>query len=466
LTPTPNSRVVRTATRVAVLAVLASLTPMYFDRWHRGMVVVGAVTAVAVALAGRLTAAPPRARWRSWVHFVALALPAIVLLRGVEATILHLGWSMLLVVAFARGTRWPRVLAINVVLGISLFSIYEYSIRARDLGRRTAEMGWNLAPPAPGDPWVEWRNSEWMSWRDDTDSITRSWRLPSSSPAREARVVAESVTRRPDGRLELSDYGGFFIRVVEGRRVTTSGVSSAPITVHVFGGSAIACLEVLDHETIPSLVAANLNQDDRRYRVVNHGIPGARAIHQLAAVRALPALGKSDVVVFYDGGNDAWETVESLVEEQQSASLRRFVQRGLELVERRSRAMFVAFLSDRVMWSAEDQLDDEIGSSLARTWRRPVEVARSHVERQGARFIHVLQPNLFTYDNAGAIGSSGSRIARVFRQMRSGLSGRGDYDFTEIFDGSSASPYLDWVHLTAAGNRIVAEEIADVITDR
>jgi lysophospholipase L1-like esterase len=274
------------------------------------------------------------------------------------------------------------------------------------------------------------------------------------------------VTRRPDGRLELSDYGGFFIRVVGGRRVTTSGVSLAPITVHIFGGSTVAGLDVLDHETIPSLVAANLNHDDRRYRVVNHGIPGARTVHQLAAVRALPALGKSDIVVFYDGGNDAWETVESFVAEQRSASPRRFVQRGLELVERRSRAMFVAFLSDRVMWSAEDHLDDEIDASLAHTWRSAVEVARSHVERQGATFIHVLQPNLFTYANAGPIGSSGSQIARVFQQMRSGLSGRGDYDFTEIFDGSSVSPYLDWVHLTAAGNHVVAEKIADVITDR
>jgi hypothetical protein len=440
-TPTPGSRVVR----VAALAVLASLTPMYFDRWHRGMVVVGAVTAVAVLLADRLTAATTRARWQSLVLFVAIATPAIALLRGVEATILHLGWSTLLVRAFAGGTRWPRVLAINVVLGVSLLSIYEYAVREIDKGRRPPG-AWNVAELVT-QPY-------YRAWNERADAISRG-RL---STDREAEIASLGITRDGD-LLTMVNFVGRFVTVRDGRRITVGAPQSPSGRVFVFGGSSIFCSEVPNDLTIPSLLQAELNRMGRDLEVLNLGVPGARVVHQLARLRTLD-LGPTDTVVFYDGGNDAWQVYEQIRDAHALRSPRRQVRRGLELIERRSRVMFNAFLSDRLMYIDRESIVSQARRRITESWRNPVEEAREIVDDAGARFVHVLQPNLFTYSRSSARGPMGDDIAAVYRALQDSTTASGDVDLTSIFDDSASSPYLDWVHVEDDGNRRIASALA------
>jgi len=434
---------------------------MYFDRWYRGMATVGVLTAGATLVALRATSAPRRNRWRTPAVCAAVAVPAIAVLRGVEATVVHLAWSVLLALAFARGRSWPRVLAVNLVLAASLFSIYECSTRARDVGRRTAEMGWNLAPPAPGDPWLEWRNSEWMSWRDDADAISRAWRVPVRSPLAEGVMVSRGIAAELDERLVMQDHAGFFIRVSDGRRVTVGAASNSAGVLSMFGGSTVACLEVLDHLTIPSLLQRELRLSGQSIRVRNYGVPGARVVHQVALLRATEDVGPGDVIVFFDGNNDALHIKESAERNPaQFSVVERTALSGLRALERRSRVFFNAFLSSRLLEWRMGTVSDEGLAREAQAYAAAVQEARSFAEARGARFLHVMQPSLFTYRDPGNVGRLGTEISRIRRALLGALSPGLDVDAASAMDGLEGSPYLDWMHVTSAGNGAVAQLIA------
>jgi lysophospholipase L1-like esterase len=431
-----------------VLGVLAALTPMYFDRWYRGMIVVGVATAIATALADVAAARPTLARGRLPVRWLAFALPAVTYLHGAEATVVHGAWSAIVVLASSRGTRWPRVLAVNVVLGASLFSIYEYAVREIDKGRRPPG-AWNVAELI-SQPY-------YIAWNERSDAISRA-RL---STDRESAIASTGITREGD-LLTLADYPGRFITVRDGRRVTVGVPPRAGGRVLVFGGSTIFCAEVPNDLTVPSLLQAELRERGKSYEVLNFGVPGARAVHQLARLRTVQ-LRPTDVVVFYDGGNDAWQIYEQIRDEHAAATPRRQIRRALELVERRSRVLFNAFLSDRLMYIDRDSIVRRSRDRVTEAWSTPVEEARREVESAGARFLHVLQPHLFTYARSSARGPMGEDIAAVYRALQSAVVGTEDVDATGVFDASTTSPYLDWVHLEDDGNRVIAATLADVI---
>ncbi len=96
-------------------------------------------------------------------------------------------------------------------------------------------------------------------------------------------------------------------RTWDGGAPRVTGVNVRVHRVFVFGGSPIFGVEARDDYTIPSLLAKDLNQADiGNVQVIDYGQPGYVSTQELISfLLALRADQRPDLVVFYDGFNDA-----------------------------------------------------------------------------------------------------------------------------------------------------------------
>jgi len=403
---------------------------MYFDRWHRGMLTSFVLTLAAVSLVYWLDNKKIFTRFSLGFYFLALFLPTTFLLWGKQATFLQFVWSGLLMLVFTSRMRWYRIVAINVVITVVLFSIYEYAIRDMDVSRRPPG-NWTLAPDG------------------------------SRSANAESLACEYEVTNDGD-LLSMTDCRGESVNVRDGRRVTVGSPPNPTGRILMFGGSTLFCGEVADEFTISSLLQKSINDRGLNYEVLNFGIPGARSIHQLERLKTID-LKPSDIIIFYDGGNDAWKIYKDIRNTHASKTPRRQAKKLLETIEERSKVLFNAFLSDRLMYIGRNSIISESKKQVGDSWLAPIDVARNLADAKGAKFFHILQPNLFTYAHSGPRGSMGDDVAAVYTAFQDEIYKRKEADFTKIFDESKVSPYLDWIHIIADGNRTVAMAFAKII---
>jgi len=262
--------------------------------------------------------------------------------------------------------------------------------------------------------------------------------------------------------LSMTDCRGESINVRDGRRVTVGSPPNPTGRILMFGGSTLFCGEVADEFTISSLLQKSINDRSLNYEVLNFGVPGARSIHQLEKLKTID-LKPSDIIIFYDGGNDAIKIYNNIRDSHASETPRRQAKKLLETIEERSKVLFNAFLSDRLMYIGRDSIISESKKQVGDSWLTPIDVARNLADAKGAKFFHILQPNLFTYAHSGPRGSMGDDMAAVYTAFQDEIRERKEADFTKIFDESKVSPYLDWMHIVADGNRTVAMALAKII---
>ncbi|MFM8954922.1 MAG: SGNH/GDSL hydrolase family protein [Actinomycetota bacterium] len=410
---------------LVVLPLLASVTPMYFDRWHRGMLTSFVLTLVAVSLVYWLDSKKIFTRFSLGFFFLAICLPTTFLLWGKQAALLQFVWSGVLMLVFTSRMRWYRIVAINVVITVVLFSIYEYAIREMEVSRR---------PPG-------------------------NWTL---APLMRKILECEYEVLSDGDLLSMTDCRGESINVRDGRRVTVGSPPNPTGRILMFGGSTLFCGEVADEFTISSLLQKSINDRSLNYEVLNFGVPGARSIHQLEKLKTID-LKPSDIIIFYDGGNDAIKIYNNIRDSHASKTPRRQAKKLLETIEQRSKVFFNAFLSDRLMYIDQNSIISESKEQVGDSWLAPIDVARNLAKTKGAKFFHVLQPNLFTYAHSGPRGSMGNDMAAVYTAFRDEVRVRKEADFTKIFDDSKVSPYLNWMHIVADGNRTVAMAFAKII---
>jgi len=415
---------------LVLLPIFASITPMYFDRWHRGIVTAFVPTLIAVSIVYWLESQKIFPRLSPVFYFLATLMPTTFLLWGKQAAFFQFVWSGVLVLVFTGQMRWYRIIAINVAIAVILFSVYEYAIREVDVGRRPPG-NWTLAPE-------------------------------NSRTANAESLACEYEVTNDEDLVSITDCKGESLNVRDGRRVTVGGPPNPVGRILMFGGSTIFGLYDADEFTIPSLLQASVNSRGLNYEVLNFGVPGIRAIHQLAKLQTID-LKPSDIVVFYDGGNDVWKIYEDVRNSHAARTPRRQVRELLETIEARSKVLFNAFLSDRLMYIDRDSVVSESREQIGNVWLAPVDAAQSLTRAKGARFFHVLQPILFTSAHSGARGSMGDDIAAVYTAFQDEVFRRKEFDFTGIFDSSEVSPYLTWIHLVSSGNQAVAIELARII---
>lgn len=321
------------------------------------------------------------------------------------------------------------------------------------------------------------------------------------SPYFSKRFVEEEEFRntsfymRPGSPLILiRDAQGPFINNVGGHRVTTDAPETSEHRVFVFGGSTIYSGEVPDPFTIPSYLQRQLNAAlPGRYRVVNCGVSSVNVSQQLAWLQ-LVTLAPGDVVVFYDGINDLTQGVFYRSPRGTLGTTQQVAYAELNLIQRlalkaaatpylrRSYLLDYAFLpfayGNKPLHIEDVAQREALFQHSADVYGDGLRAAHALAAERGARFVHFLQPNLFT----GPLRTSYERqLAANVRVVFAGYStvfGEGQAYLRRAADAlrqegiasvdlsRSFTPlppdedvFLDAMHVTEVANRLIAAEI-------
>jgi hypothetical protein len=321
------------------------------------------------------------------------------------------------------------------------------------------------------------------------------------SPAflRESMGAVRSLTVPRGRNYSLpGDVRGKFFNVKDGRRRTTDQPAHASRRILVFGASTVFCQESPDHLTLPSCLQREINRrSPESCRVENHSSVTMIALQQTARLRDTP-IGRNDIVIFYDGFNDVFHPVyagkvKSRLPGEPPVKHDAGV-RKLSWLEKTTYPVWLRFHD---------------GSPFSRLMLRPYEgyamIRRPEAEwmkanlkiagpqfeatlrdaaaissRHGARFVHVLQPNLFTIQHMSAYEKRVAKSELVvlpgldqavrivyprYREIINRLNGEGMLSFDLSLALEDRSPgtdyYLDFCHVNHAANQRLAELIAE-----
>ena len=287
------------------------------------------------------------------------------------------------------------------------------------------------------------------------------------------------------------------------------------LQVWMFGGSTLWGEGAPDAQTIPSNLAELLNKSlNVHARVKNYGERGFVSTQEVVyLLRQLQTKPPPDVVVFYDGVNDAatasnWPEVPGVhvsldrirtrfeggfVDEEQrrgfvrSLGLYRAARIVLDRIDARSysdvRLSTDPPTADELSPRYLDEADfDFLGDLALRIWMKN----HSYVEALGDKFgfipIFVLHPSMWTegkplHDSELAILAEEFRSrgmthimatrAKLAELLDDRLEGSRDldgiYNLADAFQGISDPLYIDYVHVTGRGNAIVAEKLLDIV---
>ena len=350
-----------------------------------------------------------------------------------------------------------------VLVVVSLEASFGGILRLRE--RRSLE----TLPGRAADPEMPWAADYWREWRT-------ACRLP------------DRMRYTGDGVWHLEPFAGRAINIgADGlRRTSNTACGDGALRIAMFGGSMLWGHGVPDDLTIPSLLAARYRRDGRLACVSNHGEWGATTRSALAELlHELQRLGgRPDVVLFYAGSYDAKEAlfhaagesgseIEATIRAgerrrrepwffRDSALARLFNPRHRDASRRRLPAVTAEAAGDEaVRVVAEVQ---RIVEALAPAYGfRPFFVWHPYVlsgEKQLTREEEALvtQVDRDVPDIAVAI----RRAYRAAHERRA----PGFRDFSDIFATRRETLFIDAGHLTAAGNRIIADRLYDILTSR
>jgi hypothetical protein len=344
---------------------------------------------------------------------------------------------------------------------------------------------------APTSEPVLWRTSRTPPYRD----------APYWSPEFRAEAAAYSRGWRFDRATRLHhppDFAGDYIHSKNGQRATAFQPDLFEQVIHLFGGSTVHCVEVPDTHTIASRMQLRLNAAfPDRFRVENRGYPAVHQRQQIARLRWV-SVEPGDVIVFYDGVNDVFQTI------YRGKPRGRIVLDPIGADPRWGRAQYVvSWLYTRLgphlrlvqrfayplsFETAAHLLDpvrmEQLSSTLEERFDESLRAADDFARAQGAQFIHFLQPNLFEHaqwtpwekeilaipqiTRTGFDASFRAGYPALRRAIRSAQrAGVRSFDLSKILTEREAGEdyYLDWAHVNHRANDRVAARIVEVLVE-
>lgn len=267
------------------------------------------------------------------------------------------------------------------------------------------------------------------------------------------------------------DYQAPGISVANGLRTTTDQPKSFEKTLMFFGGSTtFGGREVPDDLTFSSFVQRKLINNSKNVRTINHGQGGATVTDRINWLMTETPVCAGDIIVFYFGANDSGWIVNlggrslkhDLLRTPVLVLLRRFSDSKFELLK----WLHGEFAHWHNKWCAKTQFKATI---------REFEKARKWSTENGCRFLIVLQPHLYTsktisqYEESlrGRFSSFLQEQLRVAYALYENFVANCGYGVsaTHILSDSPSSVYLDWCHVNARGNEIIANFLHDSLDD-
>ncbi len=318
-----------------------------------------------------------------------------------------------------------------------------------------------------------------LSYYQDQDWGEQYWR--------EARFIFQSdpVDYHPYVIWRRTPFSGETINVgPDGIRVTP-GADCAPgaFTVFTFGGSAMWGFGAPDWATIPALLQEMLTVErEEPVCVVNYAEPAFVSTQSLIQLEtALQRGARPDAAIFLEGANDviaARQTGEAGGHHNQAEIVRK--------LESGSRPLLYALQSSRtfelrrVLVAARiaapvQSLTGPLAEQVAGIYLENIEIGQSLADRYGFSACFYRQPVLsaektLTLEEQDMLAGMDPAEIELFLETHRFIVERAPdqqelASLTDIFDGQEAAIWIDPLHFTAEGNRIIAQEMLSALRD-
>ena len=467
----------RSVIRSSFVAFLISFPAMYY---RRGIIEIFLYSAFALFILtfAKLSVNNTKRQWSVSALAVSLSFWIVtnfrLLLSGKFETFTFIWVVWIWVVVFV--TLRPksnliksRIVLANVVVFFTLFSLVEAPFHFRDISRGSQDSSFFIR--LEDKSYFQNATRIWQAKMDTPEpqayEIARD-NVELLSPSEEHGLVLSNI-ENSDGFVTHKDFDGDYIKIRDGRRVTTGSTGLRKKRILVFGGSTIFCGEMPDSLTVPSQLQAMLLADGIDADVLNFGIQGIRIENQFKILKSVPKLGDDDIVIFYDGVNDLEKVYDSGLNLKNNQTPWRQINQITSELENRS--WFIRYLAPTIYLESRGIGQEFLGSQAKQlvvdNWFSFDKRARTFVEEKGATFVHILQPNLLTYTKASDIG----KVRQKWSDMQSIENEFISYatatnkiiDATKILDELGSSPFFDWAHIDEIGNKKIAEEMFAVL---
>jgi hypothetical protein len=374
------------------------------------------------------------------------------------SVLLWIGWIFLICFAVLQQQskfRRLRIIGTNLIIFAMLFSAIEMFLRVTE----------NTEVVKKSNPeFVEWQSKKYYK---DANALSKANNL--YSPQDEYNFANEDLIRSSGDLITIGDFDGSFIKIKDGRRVTVDSNGLRKQRVLVFGGSTIFCAEVPDLLTSSSQLQQLILENNLDFDVLNYGIPGLRIENQFNILKNVPDLGPGDIVVFYDGVNDLIRVFEEGLKRHKNQAPWRQLNIFSLAVEKRSSLFKHISISGYVdnIGVADEYLDSGASQYISDNWLKYEELARELVQKSGADFVHILQPNWLTYKKLSESDSEDKRFSdmRLIHEILRSVASQnpGIVDFSDKLNALKDTPFFDWAHLDEIGNNKIAEEMFAVL---
>ena len=369
-----------------------------------------------------------------------------------------IGWIFLISFAvLQQQSKFKRlqIFGTNLIIFAMLFSVIEVTLRVTE----------NTEIVQKSNPeFVKWQSKRYYQ---DANALSKA--NNSYSPLDEYNFANGELIKSSGDLITIGDFDGSYIKIKDGRRVTVGSNGLRQRRVLVFGGSTVFCAEVPDLLTSSSQLQQLILKNNFDFDVLNYGIPGLRIENQFNILKNVSDLGPGDIVVFYDGVNDLIRVFEEGLDRHKNQAPWRQLNSFSFAVEKRSSLFKHLSISGYVdnIGVANEYLDSDARQYISDTWLKYEELARELVQKTGADFVHILQPNWLTYKKLSEGKSEDRRFSdmRVIQEIfkNNATQKSGIIDFTDRLDSLTDTPFLDWVHLDEVGDKKIAEEMFMVL---
>jgi hypothetical protein len=253
-------------------------------------------------------------------------------------------------------------------------------------------------------------------------------------------------------------------------------------TVRFYGGSTMWGEGSDDQHTIPAL----FNAENPQFEVFNHAQLAYNSRQELdALITTYSKNNKTDLVIFYDGVNDAAflcpreirqlpaHRLVPMFREKLYVSKSAYVKDLLSkiFVENILKVIHVLTFKPSPETSAWNCLSEpgkaaEIAEIMMKNW----ELAHEIVTQRGGRFIAILQPAAFIghpkTQHLKLDDELGRNFVAVYDEIQKKIAERKHdwiYDLSSKFDGNEYI-YIDFCHVSPNGNAIIAKELSTIVS--
>jgi hypothetical protein len=258
--------------------------------------------------------------------------------------------------------------------------------------------------------------------------------------------------------------------MIDGVRNTTDSINSSDKSnLLLFGGSTVLCEEVPDRLTNASILQRILNSFQESVQVFNYGASGATTIDRVQMLLQYTKVKKDDIVVFYFGDNDSgWIDHRAGKPSEQLVWLPIRVLRAMsDFGSETAKWMYGEFAPRSFRKFSRQAVKETINA---------LNLAFEHCSSEGAHMVAVLQPNLYTLLTKSEYEKKlEGRFSRDIKTLI--IDAYKNYEVwiktvpygvaaMHIFDHSPAPVFLDWSHVNARGNELIAKFIYSELAKR